>query len=184
MGQRAHSEHPMTCAIGSHPHPSGRHSGHWSTAAHFERPPSMLDVYCLCAAWCGSCRKIKPEFDGLSTADFHLHWVDIEDHADSLVEVEILTFPTIVVANSQGKIYFAGPIEPRLTHLQRLLQSMDWRVSSAQPSQDWEDFVHAIRKSSTFQLHPLLPLKAKANIHQLASTTTHCASTKRTRWST
>jgi hypothetical protein len=67
----------------------------------------------------------------------------------TLTEVEILTFPTIVIANSEGKIYFAGPIEPRLTHLQRLLQSMDWRISSAQPSQDWEDFVHAIRKSGS-----------------------------------
>ena len=38
----------------------------------------MLDVYYLCAAWCASCRNIKPEFDGLSTEGFHLHWVDIE----------------------------------------------------------------------------------------------------------
>ncbi len=117
----------------------------------------MLDVYCLCAAWCAICHKIKPEFDGLSTEGFHLHWVDIEDHADSLADLEILTFPTIVIATSQGKIFFAGPIEPRLTHLQRLLQSMDWRVSGLQPSQDWEDFVLAIRKSGKLQLNPVLP---------------------------
>jgi thiol-disulfide isomerase/thioredoxin len=157
MGQVAHIGQPFTCANESHPHPSGMLSGLWSTAAHLERPPSMLDVYCLCAAWCAICHKIKPEFDGLSTEGFHLHWVDIEDHADSLADLEILTFPTIVIATSQGKIFFAGPIEPRLTHLQRLLQSMDWRVSGLQPSQDWEDFVLAIRKSGKLQLNPVLP---------------------------
>jgi len=129
----------------------------WSTVARLERQPSMLDVYCLCAAWCASCRNIKPEFDGLFTEGFHLHWMDIEDHADSLADVEILSFPTLVIANSQGQIYFAGPIEPRLTHLQRLLQSIDLRVSGVQQSQDWEDFVHAIRKSGELQLEPVLP---------------------------
>ena len=132
-------------------------SGLWSTAAHLEREPSMLDVYCLCAAWCAICRKIKPEFDDLSTEGFHLHWVDVEDQADSLADLEILTFPTIVIANSAGKIFFAGPIEPRLTHLQCLLQSLDLRVSGVQQSQDWEDFVHAIRKSGKLQLDPVLP---------------------------
>ena len=117
----------------------------------------MLDVYCLCAAWCAICRKIKPEFDDLSTEGFHLHWVDVEDQADSLADLEILTFPTIVIANSAGTIFFAGPIEPRLTHLQCLLQSLDLRVSGVQQSQDWEDFVHAIRKSGELQLDPVLP---------------------------
>lgn len=147
----------MTCANESHPHPSGMLSGLWSTAAHLEREPSLLDVYCLCAAWCAICRKIKPEFDGLSTEGFQLHWVDVEDQADSLADLEILIFPTIVIANSAGKIFFAGPIEPRLTHLQRLLQSMDWRVSDVKQSQDWEDFVLAIRKSGKLKLNPVLP---------------------------
>lgn len=95
--------------------------------------------------------------DGLSSKGFHLNWVDVEDQADSLADLEILTFPTIVIANSEGEIFFAGPIEPRLTHVQRFLQSMDWRVSGVHPSQAWGDLVLAIRKSGKLQLNPVLP---------------------------
>ena len=115
----------------------------------------MMDVYCLCAAWCGSCRTIKPELEGLSTDEFHLYWVDIEDHADALGDVEILAFPTIVVTNTQGKIHYVGSIEPRLSHLKRLLHAIDTRVSGLRKYQDWEDFVCAIRRSGEFRPNPV-----------------------------
>lgn len=107
----------------------------------------MMDVYCLCADWCGSCRAFRPQLDAFFMHGFDLYWLDIEDHAEAVGDIEILTFPTIVVANSQGQIYFAGDVEPRVSQLQRLLHSLDGQPPILPNSKDWESFVHAIRRS-------------------------------------
>jgi hypothetical protein len=50
-------------------------------------------------------------------------WLDIEDEADALGEVDVETFPTLV-ADDAHALRFAGPVLPQAGHLTRLLQSL------------------------------------------------------------
>lgn len=93
-----------------------------------------LDVVCLCAAWCGTCREIQPAFQELRIESCRFHWVDIEEHGDAVDAVDVETFPTIIVADRKGAVLFAGPIEPRIAKLERLVT-----VLGAGPSRPLDD---------------------------------------------
>lgn len=82
----------------------------------------ILDVICLCAAWCGTCREYEATFAELQKAapGHRYRWIDIEDEADLVGDVDVETFPTLLVAH-QGQVMFAGPVLPRLGDAQRLL---------------------------------------------------------------
>ena len=82
-------------------------------------------VACLCAAWCGSCREYRPLFDALSAqfegqADFA--WVDIEDEADRLGELDVEDFPTLMIAIGDV-LHFVGPVAPHLGTAARLVRN-------------------------------------------------------------
>ena len=81
-----------------------------------------LDVVCLCAAWCGTCREYEETFAALGRAlpQHRYRWIDIEDEADLVGDVDVETFPTLMVTH-QGRVLFAGPVLPRLGDAQRLL---------------------------------------------------------------
>ena len=86
--------------------------------------PRLL-VACLCAAWCGSCREYRPTFDALAAefagqADFT--WVDIEDEADRLGELDVETFPTLLLALGDT-LQFVGPVAPHHGTAARLIRS-------------------------------------------------------------
>ena len=91
--------------------------------------PSPLHVACLCAAWCRTCDGYAPVFEqvlqGLRNQHPNLvtHWIDIEDEAELLGDLDIETFPTIVVADAGG-VRFAGPLTPQPETLQRLLRAV------------------------------------------------------------
>lgn len=90
-----------------------------------------LDVVCLCAAWCGTCRDYEATFAALQTAlpGHRYAWIDIEDQAEVVGEIDVETFPTLMVA-SQGQVLFAGPVLPRLGDAQRLLTVQAARVAA------------------------------------------------------
>jgi thioredoxin 1 len=85
-------------------------------------------VACLCAAWCRLCDDYRPVFDGelaaLAAQDAAVagHWIDIEEEAELLGELDIETFPTLVVVDARG-VRFAGALTPQPQVLQRLLRS-------------------------------------------------------------
>jgi hypothetical protein len=84
-----------------------------------------LRVWCLCAAWCGTCDEYRPTFDaalGALGAAARGHWVDIEDEAALVGEVDVDDFPTLLVARD-GVPVFLGPLTPQPAVLQRLLRS-------------------------------------------------------------
>ncbi|MGC4061987.1 MAG: thioredoxin family protein [Aquabacterium sp.] len=85
-------------------------------------PSPVLDIVCLCAAWCGTCREYGPTFKQLQQAlpAHRYRWIDIEDEADFVGDVDVETFPTLLVAH-EGRVLFAGPVLPRLTDAQRLV---------------------------------------------------------------
>ncbi|MEO7056108.1 MAG: thioredoxin domain-containing protein [Caldimonas sp.] len=81
-------------------------------------------VACLCAAWCGSCRDFRAPFDELAAqfadqADFR--WVDIEDHADRLGDLDVENFPTLLIAVGDT-VRFLGPVAPQSGAVARLIR--------------------------------------------------------------
>jgi thioredoxin 1 len=85
-------------------------------------PAPLLDIVCLCAAWCGTCRDYEATFAQLQQAlpGHRYRWIDIEDEAELVGEIDVETFPTLLVAH-EGRVMFAGPVLPRLGDAQRLL---------------------------------------------------------------
>jgi thioredoxin-like negative regulator of GroEL len=82
-------------------------------------------VVCLCAGWCGVCREWQPAFAQLAAAHpgVRFAWVDVEDEAEAMGELDIETFPTVLVAQ-EGQVRFMGPVVPAAAQLSRLLASL------------------------------------------------------------
>lgn len=87
--------------------------------------PSGWWAVCLCAAWCGTCGIYRPLFDELARAhpDVRFEWVDIEDDADIAGDLDVETFPTLLIADGQ-RARFLGPLLPQAPVLARLLASL------------------------------------------------------------
>ena len=82
-------------------------------------------VVCLCAAWCGACREWQAPFaqQAATHPAIRFAWVDIEDEADAMGDVDIETFPTILVARGT-EVLFLGPLAPSGVQLARLIASL------------------------------------------------------------
>ena len=82
-------------------------------------------VACLCAAWCGVCTDWQPAFTGLAREFAHMRfaWSDVEDEDDAMGDVDIETFPTLLVARG-GEVLFFGPVAPSATQVTRLLATL------------------------------------------------------------
>ncbi len=83
-------------------------------------------VICLCADWCGTCREFAPGFAqaALAHPELIFRWVDIEDEASAIGDLDIETFPTLVIGGRDGSVRFAGPVLPQAGQIARLLQSL------------------------------------------------------------
>lgn len=81
-------------------------------------------VLCLCAEWCGTCREYRDAFDHLASSfqAVKFLWWDIEDNAESLGDLDVENFPTILVRRHQWVLFF-GTMLPQATHLHRLLET-------------------------------------------------------------
>lgn len=93
------------------------------------KEPPAWSVTCLCAAWCGVCREWQSEFLQLarSRPDLHCAWIDVEDEDDAMGDVEIETFPTVLVAH-RDVVRFFGPIPPSAGGLQRLVAGLQQSI--------------------------------------------------------
>jgi thioredoxin 1 len=82
-------------------------------------------VICLCAEWCGACREWRDTFMQVATAHPQLRfaWVDVEDEADAMGDVDIETFPTVLIARARQPL-FLGPVQPSGAQLTRLIASL------------------------------------------------------------
>jgi len=82
-------------------------------------------VYSLCAAWCGVCNQWRSAFDELARTHpaMQFTWIDIEDESDTLGDLDVETFPTLLVARGRTP-HFYGPVLPSATQCQRLLASV------------------------------------------------------------
>ncbi len=92
-------------------------------------------VACLCAAWCDTCGAWRTEFERVAAASpqFAFRWIDIEDEADLLGDIDIENFPTVLVARA-GEVLFAGTLRPDASHLRRLLDTIASGAALAPPA--------------------------------------------------
>ena len=85
----------------------------------------MVVVSCLCAEWCDTCVEYRPGFLTLAEKfpDAEFRWVDIEDQADEVGDLEVENFPTIRVTRDD-QVLFHGTQLPIHSHLERLLTEL------------------------------------------------------------
>jgi thioredoxin 1 len=93
--------------------------------------PSGWWAVCLCAGWCGTCRDYRAVFEALARAhpEVRFEWVDIEDESEVAGDLDVETFPTVLIADGQRAL-FMGPLLPQAPVLSRLLSSLQ---DTAQP---------------------------------------------------
>jgi len=77
-------------------------------------PSGTWTVACLCAAWCRTCDAVRPHFEARAEAHAGIahRWIDIEDEADALGDLDIETFPTLLVVRDGMPLFF-GPVLPK-----------------------------------------------------------------------
>jgi len=75
---------------------------------------TQINVLFLCAEWCGVCRDLRGMFEELSAIHPSVHWtwVDVEDHSEIFDDLELDTFPSLLVMLNK-RPWFFGSIEPR-----------------------------------------------------------------------
>lgn len=90
-------------------------------------------VICLCAEWCGTCRDYRAGFESLVDVfpDMRFRWLDIEDCADELGDLDVENFPTLLIRRGADVLFF-GTMLPHLGHLRRTLET--FREQSAEES--------------------------------------------------
>ncbi|MEY4751719.1 MAG: hypothetical protein RIQ60_3933 [Pseudomonadota bacterium] len=81
---------------------------------------------CLCAAWCRTCAEYRATFEAVA-AEFGpsaltVRWVDIEDDEQTLGGVDVVDFPTLLIAPSDDHVSFFGPVLPHAQTVRALLQ--------------------------------------------------------------
>jgi len=93
-------------------------------------------IACLCAGWCGSCRDYASPFAAWAERNpqHHFVWIDIEDQADLVGDLDIDNFPTLLIQRG-STVSFFGPTEPDTRLADRLLQAQTTK-SHAELEQD------------------------------------------------
>jgi thioredoxin 1 len=69
---------------------------------------SELLVACLCAAWCRTCGEFRDTFERLAGANAGARfvWLDVEDDAGLLGDIEIENFPTLAVFRGATPVFY------------------------------------------------------------------------------
>ncbi|MBP7566094.1 MAG: thioredoxin family protein [Burkholderiaceae bacterium] len=90
-------------------------------------PPTSRLIACLCAEWCGTCRDWRALFDEVTARHprARVRWIDIEDEADLVGDIDVETFPTVLVVDGGERVRFFGPLLPHAQTLARLLDSLE-----------------------------------------------------------
>lgn len=81
-------------------------------------------IACLCAAWCDTCRAYRGAFDELAARhpDKHFVWIDIEDEADVVGDIDVENFPTLLMQRGETVVFF-GTVLPDAKLADRLISA-------------------------------------------------------------
>ena len=104
-------------------------------------------VACLCAAWCGTCTSYRAAFDGLAARhpDKTFVWIDVEDRADVVGDLDVENFPTLLVQRGDAVAFFGtmlpdAGVADRLIHAQAELSpdELSRQARSTPERQAWQ----------------------------------------------
>lgn len=81
-------------------------------------------VACLCAAWCDTCCSYRSGFDQLAAQhpDKRFVWIDIEDQADFIGDLDVESFPTLLLQR-EDHVAFFGTVLPDVKLADRLIRA-------------------------------------------------------------
>ena len=81
-------------------------------------------VACLCAQWCGTCGSYRAVFEQLAQRHpgMHFVWIDIEDQADVVGDLDVDNFPTLLIQKNEVVAFF-GTMLPDAKLAERLIAS-------------------------------------------------------------
>jgi len=81
-------------------------------------------VACLCAQWCGTCVSYRAVFEDLAARHpvVHFVWIDIEDQAAVVGDLDVDNFPTLLIQRHDVVAFF-GTMLPDGALAERLLQA-------------------------------------------------------------
>lgn len=91
-------------------------------------PAAAWQLVCLCAAWCRLCESYRADFEEVGRrlqADWRglsLRWIDIEDESDLCADLDIETFPTVMLCSVRA-VHFAGTLTPHAATLERVIRA-------------------------------------------------------------
>jgi thioredoxin-like negative regulator of GroEL len=91
--------------------------------------PPRPRLLCLCAAWCHLCTDYAPLFAAVGQrlrADWPQltsRWIDIEDEAELVGDLDVPTFPTVVVLHGT-RVLFHGALPPQAEVLERVVRGL------------------------------------------------------------
>lgn len=113
--------------------------------------PARWWVACLCAQWCNTCREYRPGFDALARQwpQARFVWVDVEDEEELVGDLDVETFPTLLVGDAGGLRFFS-PMQPQPAQLDRLLRGL--QDGAALPAVDDGQALALLRRLQA--LHP------------------------------
>lgn len=88
-------------------------------------PDAAWTVVCLCAEWCGTCRDYRRAFEARARerGDAAHVWLDLEDDADWLGDIDVETLPTLLVLHGERPMFF-GPVLPHIDVVDRTLRAL------------------------------------------------------------
>ncbi|MEW5863890.1 MAG: thioredoxin family protein [Pseudomonadota bacterium] len=86
---------------------------------------SELLVACLCAAWCRTCSEFRDTFERLARANAGARfvWLDVEDDAEFLGDIEVESFPTLAVFRGATPVFY-GVTSPQEGVVMRTLAAL------------------------------------------------------------
>ena len=77
-------------------------------------------------------QQLETEFSSI-LPDLQWHWIDIEEEAELVGDLDVETFPTIVILDAE-QVRFAGPLTPQAVTLRRLLRAT---LQDVDPARAW-----------------------------------------------
>jgi thioredoxin-like negative regulator of GroEL len=83
-------------------------------------------VACLCAAWCGTCTSYRGAFEALAGRhpDKLFVWIDIEDQADVVGDLDVENFPTLLLQRGETVAFFGTVLpDPKVAERMILAQA-------------------------------------------------------------
>jgi hypothetical protein len=75
-------------------------------------------------------------------------WVDVEDQADAMGDLDIETFPTLLVAQGH-RARFLGPVPPAAGSIGRLIETLRTDPRAGNASAEADDLLARLRQAGT-----------------------------------